>query len=112
MRLSDRHREIISKMEADGYVWLSHMPVNAQMRFRNRTKNGFKGYIKVEGLTFLTMRVAEAIKLGSRTKSQPRVPLGKQLEEMEKRLVELEAENYILKGVGAKKEQLRFSADE
>ena len=112
MRLSDRTKEIIEKMEKDGYVWLSHMPVNAQMRFRNRTKTGFKGFIKVEGLTFLTRRVADLFITGTKERDRKRLTFKEQIEWLENQLIELEKENYQLKGVGARKEQVRFDTDE
>lgn len=113
MRLSDRHRRIVEEMEADGYVWLSHLSVNAQMRFRNKTRKGFKGFLKVEGLTFMTSRVAEMIENGCKPKeAQRRLTYREQIAIMEKRLVELEAEVYRLKGVGAKHEIMRYRADE
>lgn len=112
MRLSERHRYVIEEMEKDGYVWLSHLSVNAQMRFRNKTKKGFDGYIKVEGLTFLTRRVADAISCGTKKPNEPRLTYKQQVEVLERKLVELEKELYQLKGVGARKEKVRFDTDE
>lgn len=113
MRLSDRHRRIVEEMESDGYVWLSHMSVNAQMRFRNKTRKGFKGFVKIEGLTFLTKRVADTISSGtSKNRAEKRLSYREQIALMEERLVELEAELYRLKGVGARHEEFKFSTEE
>lgn len=111
MRLSSRHREIIEKVEADGYVWLSHLSVNAQMRFRNKVKKGFKGFMKVEQLTFLTPRVADMIRRGAMEKDAPRLSKKDQFEFLEEELVKLEKELFLLKGVGSRKEQVRFKID-
>ena len=112
MRLSDRARYIIKEMEADGYVWLSHMPVNAQMRFRNRTRVGFDGYIKVEGLTFLTRRVADLLISGTKERDRKKLTFKEQIVWLEKQLIELEKENYALKHKGFEDEELRFDTDE
>lgn len=112
MRLSERKKYIIDEMEKDGYVWLSHLNVNAQMRFRNKTKIGFKGYIKVEGLTFLTRRVADSLTLGTKERDRKRLTYKEQIEWLENQLIDLEKELYQLKGTGARKEQVRFMTDE
>lgn len=93
MRLSSKHRKKIAEMEASGYVWLSHMPVNAQMRFRNRTRAGFTGFIKEDGLTFLTREVARAIEIGTKRKNAPKMTLTEQVKYLTSRLAE--RERYI-----------------
>lgn len=90
MRLSQKHREKIKEMEEKGYVWLSHMDINAQMRFRNRTRKGFKGYVKVLGLTFLPAEVAEAISIGVKRKDKPKLTLTQQVEYLQDKLAERE----------------------
>ena len=112
MRLSDKHRAIVADMERGGYVWLSHLPVTAQMRFRSKVKKGFKGFIVIENLTFLTKRVADYIVAGTIANGGQRLPLGKQLEMMEEQLVALEFENYRLKGVGPRQEKFKFAVSE
>lgn len=112
MRLSDKHRAIVAEMERDGYVWLSHLAVTAQMRFRAKVKKGFKGYIVIDNLTFLTRRVADAIVVGTVANGGERLTLGQQVQWLEERLVELEAENYRLRGVGPKQELFRFKVEE
>lgn len=112
MRLSDKHRAIVADMERDGYVWLSHLPVTAQMRFRSKVKKGFKGFIVIESLTFLTKRVADCIVAGTIANGGQRLPLGKQLEMMEEQLVALEFENYRLKGVGPRQEKFKFAVSD
>lgn len=91
MRLSEEHRKKIEEMELKGYVWLSHMHVNAQMRFRNRTRAGFKGYVKVMGLTFLAAEVAKAITLGTKNGKEPKMTLTQQVEYLQDKLAEREA---------------------
>lgn len=90
MRLSQKHREKIKEMEAKGYVWLSHMDINAQMRFRNRTRKGFKGYVKELGLTFLPAEVAEAISIGVKRKDKPKLTLTQQVYYLQDKLAERE----------------------
>ena len=90
MRLSQKHRDKIAEMEAKGYVWLSHMNINAQMRFRNRTRKGFRGYVKELGLTFLPAEVAEAISVGVKRKGKPRLTLTQQVEYLQDKLAERE----------------------
>ena len=97
MRISKRHRAIIEVMEANGYVWLSNLPANAIMRFRYRTRKGFKGFIKIAGLTFLTKRVADIMTLATTNKNAPRLSLREQNQLLEQQLVELESENYALR---------------
>lgn len=111
MRISDKHRAVINDMEKDGYVWLSHMPVTAQMRFRSRVKKGFKGYLVIENLTFLTKRVAEAMVVGTVANGGKRLPLGQQVRWLEDRLVELEAEIYRLRGVGPKQKKFKYAVE-
>lgn len=111
MRLSSRHRLIIEEVERDGYVWLSHLPINAQMRFRNMTRGGYDGFTKIEGLTFLTKRVAESIVDGTKSEGKKRLTLPMQVRKLESQLIELEAELYRLKGVGKRHEELKFSAN-
>lgn len=108
MRLSDRHLKIIKEVEADGYVWLSHLSKNAQYRFRYKTARGFKGYYKVEGLTFLTKRVANALELGASDGDRKKLTVTQQLAVLEKQLYELERELYQLKGVGIRKVKRRY----
>ena len=108
MRLSDKHKRVVEEMEASGYVWLSHLSTNAVMRFRYKTAQGFKGFIKVEGLTFLTKRVAEAIEYGSKGKNEKRMTYKEQVKMLEKQLVETERELYTAKGVGPIKIKRRF----
>ena len=111
MRLSNRHRTMIEEVERDGYVWLSHLPINAQMRFRYMTRTGYDGFLKIEGLTFLTKRVAESISDGTKDRGKKRLNLSLQVKKLEQHLIELEAEVYRLKGVGKKHEELKFSAN-
>lgn len=111
MRLSDKHKVIVDQMERDGYVWLSHLAVTAQMRFRSKVKKGFRGFIVIENLTFLTKRVAESISAGTNAKGT-RLTLGQQVEMLENQLVELEFENYRLKGVGPRQEKFKFATEE
>lgn len=101
MRISDKTRQVIDKMEAEGYLWLSHLDVNTQMRFRNMTRKGFDKFIKVEGpgkkgLTFLTKEVVDIIQFGA-TASGKRATAYEQLDYAKKRIAELEAENASLK---------------
>lgn len=97
MRLSEGHYEIIKEMKKAGYVWLSDMHVNAQMRFRNRTRKGFDKFVKVEGLTFLTKDVAEALSVGVKRGSKKRLTLTEQVERLTEKVAKLELENKILK---------------
>ena len=90
MRLSQAHRDKIVEMENNGYVWLSNMHVNAQMRFRNRTRKGFKGFVKEMGLTFLPEEVAKAISIGAKKKNKPRYTLTQQVEYLQDKLAERE----------------------
>lgn len=90
MRLSQAHRDKIKEMESKGYVWLSNMHVNAQMRFRNRTRAGFKGFVKVMNLTFLPKEIAEAISLGTSTPSKPKMTLTEQINYLQDKLAERE----------------------
>lgn len=90
MRLSKEHRDKIIEMESKGYVWLSNMDINAQMRFRNRTRKGFRGYIKELGLTFLPAEVAEAISIGVKRKDKPKLTLTQQVEYLQDKLAERE----------------------
>ena len=108
MRLSNKHSAIIQEMEANKYVWLSHLTPNAVMRFRYKTRHGFKGYIKVEGLTFLTKRVAEMIEAGSTSPGKRRLTVKEQLILLERQLAELEQELYVAKGIGKKKLKARL----
>ena len=108
MRLSDRHLKIIKEVESDGYVWLSHLSKNAQYRFRYKTAKGFKGYYKIEGLTFLTKRVANMLELGVSGEGRKKLTVTQQLAILEKQLYELEKELYQLKGVGIMKVKRRY----
>lgn len=90
MRLSQKHRDKIAMMEEKGFVWLSNMDINAQMRFRNRTRKGFRGYIKELGLTFLPAEVAEAISVGVKRKDKPKLTLTQQVEYLQDKLAERE----------------------
>ena len=108
MRLSDKHLKIIEEVESDGYVWLSHLSKNAIERFRYKTKHGFSGYMKIEGLTFLTKRVAESIARGCRDGSRRRLTYKEQNELLEKDLVALERELYQAKKVGERKIKRRY----
>lgn len=108
MRLSEKHLSIIHEMEANKYIWLSHLSPNAIMRFRYKTQHGFKGYIKVEGLTFLTQRVAEMIEAGSKSTGKRRLTLKEQVVFLERQLAELEQELYVAKGLGKKKLKARL----
>lgn len=110
MRLSDRHKQIVQEMESDGYVWLSHMPANAIMRFRNKTRTGFTGFIKIEGLTFLTKRVANQISRGCKGIDRRRLTYKEQVLLLEKDLVQLEKELYQTKGIGARKVKRRYKS--
>jgi len=93
MRLSEKHYKTISEMKAKDYVWLSDLSKNAIMRFRNKTRNGFNGYVKVNGLTFLTRRVADSISRGAKD-SKPRLTLKQQNVMLENDLIELERRLY------------------
>lgn len=108
MRLSNKHYNIIAQMEASGYVWLSHLTANAIMRFRYKTQHGFKGYIKVDGLTFLTKRVAQMLENGSKSEGKRRLTLKEQVIVLERQLAEVEQELYVAKGVGKKKMKAKF----
>lgn len=102
MRLNDKTRNAIKEMEDQGYVWLSHLDTNTQMRFRNMTRKGFDKYVKIagpgkNGLTFLTKEVAEAIKCGA-NKDGKRMTMFEQVRYfkdrvavLEKRIEELES---------------------
>lgn len=90
MRLSEKHRQKIVEMESKGYVWLSNMNRNAQMRFRNRTRKGFKGFVKEMGLTFLPAEVAEAITIGTKRKEGPKYTLTQQVNYLTNKLAERE----------------------
>ncbi len=101
MRLTDKTRKVIDAMEAKGYVWLSHLDMNTQMRFRNLTRRGFDNFIKVEGpgkngLTFLTKEVVDIIKCGE-NKNGKRATMFEQLQIAKNRIAELEKENAELK---------------
>ncbi len=101
MRLTDKTRALIDSMEKKGYVWLSHLDINTQMRFRNMTKKGFNEYVKVSGpgkngLTFLTKEVADIVKCGG-NKNGKRTSMFDQLRVCKKRIAELEAENKLLR---------------
>ena len=90
MRLSQKHRDKIVEMEEKGFVWLSNMDINAQMRFRNRTRKGFKGYVKELGLTFLPAEVAEAISVGVKRKHKSKLTLTQQVNYLQDKLAERE----------------------
>ncbi len=90
MRLSQKHRDKIVEMESKGYVWLSHMHINAQMRFRNRTRKGFKRFVKEMGLTFLPAEVAEAISVGTKRPKKPKLTLTQQVNYLQDKLAERE----------------------
>lgn len=98
MRLSQKHRDKIVEMEEKGYVWLSHMDINAQMRFRNRTRKGFSSYIKELGLTFLPAEVAEAISVGVKRKDKPKLTLTQQVNYLQDKLAERELYIKALEG--------------
>nr|DAH56618.1 MAG TPA: hypothetical protein [Caudoviricetes sp.] len=103
MRLSDKSKETIKEMEAKGYVWLSHLDVNTQMRFRNMTRKGFDKYVKIDGpgksgLTFLTKEVADIIQCGA-SKDGRRATVYEQLEFAKNRIAELESKVSYLEGV-------------
>ncbi len=112
MRLSDRHRTIVEQMEKDGYVWLSHLPVTAQMRFRSKVKKGFKGFVIIENLTFLTKRVADFIVKGTIANNGVRLTLSDQVRLLEDQLVELESELYRQRGVGPRQEKFKFATED
>lgn len=111
MRLSNNHTKIIAEMEASGYVWLSHLSANGIMRFRYKVARGFKGYIKIDGLTFLTKRVASAIDAGSKSSNKSRLTYREQVKFLEKQLVEVESELYTAKGVGKKKMKSKYKEE-
>lgn len=98
MRLSKRHYKIIDVMKKGGYIWLSDLHINAQMRFRNRTRKGFDNFLKVEGLTFLTKELAESFSVGVKQGSRPRLTLTRQVERLQDKVASLERENQILRG--------------
>lgn len=98
MRLSSEHRRIVKVMESSGYVWLTHLTPNAQMRFRNKTRAGFDGYIKIKGLTFFTKRVANYLEKSTSAPGRKRLTYKEQVAFLEKELIALEKENYQLKG--------------
>ena len=103
MRLSKEHYRVINEMEAAGYVWLSNLSANAIMRFRYKTQHGFKGFIKVNGLTFLTKRVARIMEAGSKAFGRRRLTFKEQIILLERQLAEVEQQLYVAKGVGKKK---------
>ena len=118
MRLSQKHRDKIVEMEEKGFVWLSNMDINAQMRFRNRTRKGFKGYVKELGLTFLPAEVAEAISIGVKRKDKPKLTLTQQVEYLQDKLAErelyikeLEALSGISSGADTEKSTLANEMD-
>lgn len=111
MRLSDNHLRIIAEMEASGYVWLSHLSANGIARFRYKTARGFKGYLKIDGLTFLTKRVATSIDVGSKSEGTSRLTYKEQVKFLEKQLVEVESELYTARGVGKKKMKSRYKEE-
>lgn len=101
MRLTDKTRDRIAEMEAKGYVWLSHLDVNTQVRFRNMTRKGFDKFVKIEGpgksgLTFLTKEVASIIQCGGATNGKRKTAY-EQIEHLKNRIAELEAENIMLR---------------
>lgn len=98
MRLSKFHLKVIEEMKDKGYVWLSNMHVNAQMRFRNKTRKGFDKYIKEAGLTFLTKEVAKAFELGTKKENKPRLTLVEQVDYLINKLADREAYIKQLEG--------------
>lgn len=98
MKLNAKRKQIINQAEADGYVWLSHLSHNAVMRFRYKTKRGFKEYVKIDGLTFLTKELAKAIESGTKSKTKPRMTYVQQVAYLEKALAKLELELYETRG--------------
>lgn len=98
MKLSKRKINIIELMEQHNYTWLTHLSKNAVMRFRNARRRGFTNYAEVEGLIFLTKRVAEALTSGTRNPNQPRLTVGKQVEKLQAELAKLEQELYKARG--------------
>lgn len=111
MRLSNKHLEIIKQMEASGYVWLSHLSANGIARFRYKVARGFKGYLKIEGLTFLTKRVAMSVDIGSKSEGKTRLTYKEQVRFLEKQLVEVENELYTARGVGKKKMKSKYKEE-
>ena len=83
MRLSEKHRQVLESREAEGYVWLSHLTLRAQMRFRDRRKRGFSKFVKEDGLTFLTKEVAEYLETTSRPVKEPRIKMSEQVNTLE-----------------------------
>lgn len=100
MRISEKSKQVIIDMEAKGYVWLSHLDVNSQMRFRNLTRAGFTNFIKLEGqgktgLTFISPEIVEILKSGE-TRNGKRASAYIQLAEAKKRIAVLEKEKSDL----------------
>lgn len=108
MRLSEKHLKIVQEVESDGYVWLSHLSKQAIERFRWKTRKGFKGYFKIEGLTFLTKRVADMLSVGSKNGDKPRLTYKEQVKYLEDQLIQLENELYQARGVGKIKVKRRY----
>lgn len=101
MRISKEIENKIKGMEDKGYVWLSHLDINAQVRFRNMVKYGFKDFVKVSGvgkngLTFLTKEVADMLTVAA-NKGGKRMTAYEQLREYKQRIATLERENKQLK---------------
>lgn len=94
MRIGKVQEKIIKEVESDGYVWLSHLSRNAIERFRYKTRNGFKHYLKIGGLTFLTKRLASEIERGSKTSKRRRLTYKEQIVKLENDLAEMEIELY------------------
>lgn len=109
MRIGPRNRAIIEGMERAGYVWLTHLGRNAQMRFRNRTRTGFDCFIKINGLTFLTKRIAAMMEKGTKTEDEKRMTYKEQVLELEKELYEMELDLYDALGVGVQAQLFKYS---
>lgn len=98
MKLSKQRLELIKLMEEHRYTWLTHLPRNAIMRFRNARRRGFTGYQNVQGLIFLTQRVARTLTSGTRQPGKPRLTVRQQVEQLQLELAELEHELYKAQG--------------
>lgn len=101
MRLSNKTRAVIEQMEKQGYIWLSHLDTNSQMRFRNLTRKGFDKFIKVagpgkNGLTFLTKEVADFVVCGGASQGKRKTAF-EQISCLKEQVAKLEAENESLR---------------
>ena len=107
MRIGKQKETIIEGMKADGYVWLSDLSKNAVMRFRNWVRSGFSSYVKIDGLTFLTKKVAESLSEGTKSDKR-RLTLKEQNAKLVDEVYELERELYEERGVGPEQQRRKY----